>query len=62
MTGLQLDALVATQEVDAGWRTGPCECLACGWCWVGVWPLGADPLECKQCGSNDTVREEAPDG
>lgn len=38
---------------------GQAECLKCGHEWVAVWPLGAEPLRCPKCGSDDTVREVA---
>lgn len=42
---------------DIPWLSGPCECLDCGYEWVGVWPLGADGLERPKCASLDTVRD-----
>ena len=45
----------ATQ--DEQWCNGMAECLACGWKWSAAWPLNAGPLECKKCGSTDTIRE-----
>lgn len=47
-----------SKYLPEAWCHGPCECLDCGNKWVGVWPLGADDLECPNCFSNDTVREE----
>ena len=44
-------------NVPEFWANGAAECLSCGWQWVAVWPIGADPLECKQCGSVDTTRQ-----
>lgn len=40
------------------WCHGLAQCLQCGHEWVAVWPLAAEPLECPQCGSSDTVREQ----
>lgn len=48
--------LNATAATEGPWCCGPVECLECGAKWIGVWPLGADNLECA-CGSTDTVRE-----
>ena len=45
-------------DITPYWCHGMCECLACGYKWMGVWPVGADDLICKSCGSTDTVREE----
>jgi predicted RNA-binding Zn-ribbon protein involved in translation (DUF1610 family) len=39
------------------WVTSHAECLTCGHIWIAVHPLNADDLECPQCGSTDTVRE-----
>lgn len=36
---------------------GQAECFLCGKEWGAVWPLGAEALECPQCGSYDTYRE-----
>lgn len=40
------------------WCAGTAECLDCGTEWVAVWPLAAKQLECPECGSSDTVREQ----
>lgn len=42
------------------WCTGKAECLACEHEWIAVWPLGANDLECPNCGGRDTVRESLP--
>lgn len=42
------------------WCTGNAECLTCGHEWLAVWPLGANDLECPNCGESDTVRESLP--
>jgi hypothetical protein len=41
---------------DGPWCAGQAECIACGHEWVAAWPLGADALECPDCGSTDTDR------
>lgn len=41
------------------WCSGTAECLDCGREWVAVWPLAADDLECPDCGSQNTVREDS---
>jgi len=48
-------------QVTAQWCAGSAECLRCGCEWVAVWPLGADSLECPDCGETDTVREAGAD-
>lgn len=45
--------------MDDLWCHGIVECLTCGHKWIGVWPLGADELECPKCEGTDTVREAA---
>lgn len=40
------------------WCNGIAECLSCGHRWAAVWLLAAPALECKRCGSVDTIREE----
>lgn len=42
---------------DELWASGHAQCLDCGRHWVAVWPLGADPLECPDCGKFHTTRE-----
>ncbi len=44
-------------EVLVPYLHGHAECLNCDHKWIAVWPLGADALECPQCGSADTDRE-----
>ncbi len=39
------------------WCHGLAECLDCNHCWVAVWPLGADALECPKCSSSNTDRD-----
>jgi len=39
------------------WKCGPANCNQCGREWIGVWPLGADALECPSCHGNDTDRD-----
>lgn len=41
------------------WAHGNATCNNCGYKWIAVWPLGAEDLECLQCGSLDTEREAA---
>ncbi|MCL2874753.1 MAG: hydrogenase maturation nickel metallochaperone HypA [Betaproteobacteria bacterium] len=38
------------------WCSGTAECFECDYEWIAVWPLGADALECPECGSDDTDR------
>ena len=41
------------------WCDGTASCLNCGHEWIAVWPLGAESLECPDCGSTDTDRDQA---
>lgn len=38
------------------WCSGMAECFCCEHTWIAVWPLGAEALECPECGSVDTDR------
>lgn len=49
--------MALTTDEMAGFCCGPAQCLECAHEWMGVWPLGADPLRCPRCDSDDTVRE-----
>jgi hypothetical protein len=33
-------------------------CCACGYQWIAVHVAGIEELECKECGSMDTARDE----
>lgn len=52
--------ITQTHQIDVGQmggaEFGPAQCLTCAADWMAVWPLGAEPLECPECGGNDTVR------
>lgn len=37
---------------------GHASCDECAHEWVAVWPMGADALECPNCGSHETDRHE----
>jgi Zn finger protein HypA/HybF involved in hydrogenase expression len=37
---------------------GEAVCDDCGHRWVAVWPLGSDALECPNCHSTNTDREQ----
>lgn len=43
------------------WCKGQAQCIQCGHEWIAAWPLAADPLECPECGSDDTYRERKVD-
>jgi hypothetical protein len=43
-------------ELIEQWCCGNVECFDCGKTWVAVWPLGADMLECPNCGGTNTDR------
>ena len=40
------------------WCVSQAECFSCGKEWTAVHPLGADNLECPECGNDDTARFE----
>lgn len=42
------------------WCAGDAECLTCGAEWIAVWPLGAEAIECPECGGFDTDRTARP--
>jgi hypothetical protein len=49
-----------TEELGP-WCNGEAWCLECHNEWVAIWPLGAESLECPDCGSTDTDRvQETP--
>lgn len=50
---------LSEQPEHGPWCAGGAECIDCGHRWTAAWPLGADALECPECGSTDTDREAA---
>lgn len=57
MLGTLLPHLTLKEPEFAPWCAGLAQCLDCGRKWTAVWPLGAEALECPECGGDNTDRD-----
>ena len=46
------------EEIEQDWIADKVKCLACGYEWVAVYPVGATVLECPTCGEMTPIHEE----